>query len=196
MTEKIKNLVRVAVLSFIFSAAIGSALANWSPPAGTPPFNNIPPPINVGAATQEKAGNLFLGNWLIAKKAQTTSSTVSGDNGKVLTTKDYVDARLLACVTGSLYNSGSGMKKNITDQINTSGNTWSGVFSEDQYNGGEDEWGQSCKTGWARTGCNIMSFNYGDNTDADLVSRNNGCFSDDEEYDNFGTIYTTCCRIE
>ncbi len=104
MTEKIKNLVRVAVLSFIFSAAIGSALANWAPPAGTPPFNNIPPPINVGAATQEKAGNLFLDNWLIAKKAQTISSTVLSDNGKVLTTKDYVDMRINSIKTfGGIY---------------------------------------------------------------------------------------------
>ncbi len=94
MAEKIKNLVRIAVLSLIFSAAIGSALANWSPPAGTPPFNNIPPPINVGAATQEKAGNLFLGNWLIAKKAQVVSPTVSGDNRLVLATKGYVDDRV------------------------------------------------------------------------------------------------------
>jgi hypothetical protein len=103
MKEKIANTFRLVVLALLLSTAIGYSLADWAPPTGAPPFNNTPPPINVGAATQEKVGNLFLDNWLVAKKARTqstigvagcipsSSSDPTCDSEKTLTTKDYVD---------------------------------------------------------------------------------------------------------
>ena len=85
--------VHIVILSFIFATTIGYSFADWAPPAGSPPSNNTPPPINVGGETQEKSGNRILGNWLIAKKAQ-TQSTVAGDSGTTLVTKDYVDGKI------------------------------------------------------------------------------------------------------
>jgi hypothetical protein len=88
--EKIINTLRIIVLAIILSATIGYSLADWAPPTSAPPFNNTPPPINVGSASQTRTGNLFLENWLFAKKAQTQSTEVN-DVGTVLATKDYVD---------------------------------------------------------------------------------------------------------
>jgi hypothetical protein len=93
MKEKILNIARIVVLSFILSTAIGYSLADWAPPSGSPPNYNTPPPINVGPASQRRDGNLFLNNWLVAKKAE-TQSTAAGDSGTTLTTKDYVDGRI------------------------------------------------------------------------------------------------------
>ncbi len=52
------------ILSYIAATAfsiivIGTALA-FTEPTGTPPTNNVPAPLNVGAGTQEKAGGLVM----------------------------------------------------------------------------------------------------------------------------------------
>jgi hypothetical protein len=93
--KKTAGILRIVVLSFILSATIGYSLADWVAPAGGPPSNNVPPPINVGAASQVRDGNLFLNNWLIAKKAQ-TQSTVDADSGTTVVTKDYLTAKINA----------------------------------------------------------------------------------------------------
>jgi len=90
---KMSPTFRIIILSFIFSTTIGYSLADWAPPSGTPPTNNVPPPLNVGSASQVRDGNLFINNWLVANKAQ-TASTIATDGGNILTTKDYVDMRI------------------------------------------------------------------------------------------------------
>jgi hypothetical protein len=91
--HNLANALRVIVLSFILSTAIGYSLADWAPPSGSPPNYNTPPPINVGPASQMRDGILFINNNLFAAKAQ-TQSTVPGDIGTTLTTKDYVDRKV------------------------------------------------------------------------------------------------------
>lgn len=100
MKQKITNILRIVILSAIFSTAIGYSLADWTPPTGSPPFNNTPPPINAGGATQFKSGNFVLGNMLYAKKAE-TQSTVAADSGTTLTTKNYVDGQIAAATGGT-----------------------------------------------------------------------------------------------
>lgn len=77
MKEKILNIARIVVLSFILSTAIGYSLADWAPPpaCGAPPCGNTPPPINVGAAPQMRDGMLFISNRLFA------SAGIFGDVG-------------------------------------------------------------------------------------------------------------------
>ncbi len=104
MKQKTINILRIVILSAIFSTAIGYSFADWTPPppCGVPPCGNPPPPINAGAAMQFKSGNFVLGNMLYAKKAETQSTlgTVgctpgpACDSGKTLVTKDYVDGQL------------------------------------------------------------------------------------------------------
>ena len=96
--KKTAGILRIVILSFILSATIGYSLADWVAPAGGPPSNNIPPPVNVGSASQVRDGNLFLNNWLIAKKAR-TQSTVATDAETTLVTKDYIDNKTLTCKT-------------------------------------------------------------------------------------------------
>ena len=101
MKQKTINILRIVILSAIFSTAIGYSFADWTPPppCGVPPCGNPPPPINAGAAMQFKSGNFVLGNMLYAKKAE-TQSTVVADSGKTLTTKDYVDGQIAASSGG------------------------------------------------------------------------------------------------
>jgi hypothetical protein len=120
-TKTIIDFFRILILSLILSATIGYSLADWAPPTSAPPFNNTPPPINVGPASQTRDGNLFLNQRVFANKGIfggvtiggisdpvekldvfgnmratgkiRSASTVSGDIGTTVTTKDYVDAQ-------------------------------------------------------------------------------------------------------
>ncbi len=92
MKQKIADTFRIVILALILSTVIGYSFAAWVPPPTNPPFGNTPPPINVGPATQQKNGNLFLTGLFVANKAQTVS-TVASDSGTTLVTKDYVDGR-------------------------------------------------------------------------------------------------------
>ena len=89
-TKKTADLFHIIVLSAVLSATLGYALADWTPPTSNPPQGNPPPPINVGPVSQVREGALFINNWLTAAKAQ-TASTVAGDDGHVLVTKDYME---------------------------------------------------------------------------------------------------------
>lgn len=60
----------------------------WTGPTAAPPSENTPAPLNVSNVTQTKAGGLN-----ITQKV-TSASTIATDAGTVLTTKDYVDARI------------------------------------------------------------------------------------------------------
>lgn len=91
MKEKILNAARIIILSAVLASAIGYSLADWVPPSGAPPLGNVPPPINVGNATQVKEGMLMINNRLVAKKARGTDTIVAADPGDTLVTKDYVD---------------------------------------------------------------------------------------------------------
>lgn len=54
------SLTLIITLAIACSMLVGynALLAQWSPAPGTPPANNTPAPINVGAAYQQKAGDL------------------------------------------------------------------------------------------------------------------------------------------
>jgi hypothetical protein len=90
--NKKTEIFRIVILSFIFATTIGYSLADWVPPAGSPPSNNVPPPINVGAASQIKLGNLGVNNLTAAAKVY-SASTAAGDIGTTVVTKDYVDGK-------------------------------------------------------------------------------------------------------
>ena len=49
------TVIAVSLLSFAF-------VYGWSPPAGAPPGNDVPPPINVSSTLQVKDGPLFVSN--------------------------------------------------------------------------------------------------------------------------------------
>ena len=51
----------IIVLVVIFTANY-IVMAIWSEPAGSPPNNNVPAPINVGPMSQSKEGNLEVGS--------------------------------------------------------------------------------------------------------------------------------------
>jgi hypothetical protein len=91
--NKKTDIFRIVILSFIFATTIGYSLADWVPPAGSPPSNNVPPPINVGAASQIKLGNLGVNNITAAGNAY-SGAMGAGSIGSTLTTKDYVDGRI------------------------------------------------------------------------------------------------------
>jgi len=114
--KKTAGILRIVVLSFILSATIGYSLADWVAPVGGPPSNNIPPPINVGSASQVRDGNLFLNNWLVAKKVQ-TQSTVDSDSGTTVVTKDYlesyVDAHSIKGVVTYYHGNGQNFGKHL-----------------------------------------------------------------------------------
>ncbi len=60
-------------------------------------------------------------------------------------------------------------------------------------------WGLRCRDGWVNTGCSASIFGNAKETstgapyDSDIVQRDNGCFSDNDEFEN-QTLYVTCCR--
>jgi hypothetical protein len=83
MKEKILNTIRIVILSLILSTAIGYSLADWAPPTSAPPFNNTPPPINVGPASQTRDGNLFLNQRIFANKGIFSGVTIGGTSDPV-----------------------------------------------------------------------------------------------------------------
>lgn len=85
-------MLRIVILSLVLSGAIGYSFAAWVAPSGAPPSGNPPPPINVGSSSQVRDGNLYLNNYLVAKKIQ-TASTLQSDPDKTVVTKDYAVAR-------------------------------------------------------------------------------------------------------
>jgi len=60
------EIFRIIILSFIISTTAGYSFAKWVEPTGTPPYNNVPPPINSGPTTQTKNGTLMIADWLMA----------------------------------------------------------------------------------------------------------------------------------
>lgn len=40
---------------------LASNVYAWNPPTSTPPYNNTPPPINIGPESQQKDGGLGVG---------------------------------------------------------------------------------------------------------------------------------------
>jgi len=104
------EMLRVFSLSLVLSATIGYSFAAWTDPSSVAPDGNPPPPVNVGTATQQKAGNLFLGSGSIfgattgqfgniavatiaATGKVTSAPTLSTDSADTLATKGYVDAK-------------------------------------------------------------------------------------------------------
>lgn len=120
------------------------------------------------------------------------SEGTAGSNSRAVEVAVAAGGGPLQCVTGYINKSGT---KGVEDQINTSGNTWSDIFQEDPYIGGEDAWGLECKTGWARTGCAASELGSQGTMDGDLSMSGNGCKTDNEERAN-GTnlIQAVCCR--
>jgi len=49
----------ITVVAVLFASAL--VVYGWSAPAGPPPGNDVPPPINVGSSSQMKLGNLGIG---------------------------------------------------------------------------------------------------------------------------------------
>jgi len=126
MKTKLVDTLRILSLSIILSATIGYAIAAWVAPPQTPPGGSPPPPVNVGTATQQKDGNFFLGagstlgatlgefGSLILTGKATSATTVTGDSGTTLTTKDYVDS-LVGSGGGS--GSNSPIESNIVNNV-------------------------------------------------------------------------------
>ena len=57
---KIKVLLKSAFLVAILGLSL-VAIAVWTAPSGTPPNNNVPPPVNVGGTVQSKSGGFWAG---------------------------------------------------------------------------------------------------------------------------------------
>jgi len=124
MKTKLIDTLRMLSLSIVLSATIGCAVAAWVAPPQTPPSGSPPPPVNVGAATQQKDGNFFLGagstlgatlgkfGSLVLTGKATSATTVAGDSGATLTTKDYVDSLI-----GSGGGGGSGSNSPVESNI-------------------------------------------------------------------------------
>lgn len=86
--------LKVISLGIILGIGIQFAQA-WTNPGATPPGGNVAGPITTGAGNQVKSAGLGLtGNLVVGLKAF-SASTVAGDVGTTLVTKDYVDGRLL-----------------------------------------------------------------------------------------------------
>jgi hypothetical protein len=61
MSEKIQKLILLAIGVLAMSLAIGYFVFAWVEPTAPPPQGNVPAPINVGNASQTKAGRLGIG---------------------------------------------------------------------------------------------------------------------------------------
>ena len=58
-----KLIIAIIVIAFVFLAAW--AVSAFSEPVGSPPNSNVPAPINVGSATQNKMGDLESENFTV-----------------------------------------------------------------------------------------------------------------------------------
>jgi hypothetical protein len=58
-----KLIIAIIVIAFVFLAAW--AVSAFSEPVGSPPSSNVPAPINVGSATQNKMGDLESENFTV-----------------------------------------------------------------------------------------------------------------------------------
>lgn len=92
-----QSIKQVAVVSGLFLGAfvLSALAADWTPPTANPPSNNTPAPINVGTASQVKAGPFAVGqgtvaesglDFQVAKVAKLGALWVSGDAKIVGTT--------------------------------------------------------------------------------------------------------------
>lgn len=79
LTGKVVEWAKVISLGLILGLGI-QVTYSWVAPTQAPPGGNLDAPITVGAAAQTKTGKLR------------TASTVAGDPGTTLVTKDYVSA--------------------------------------------------------------------------------------------------------
>lgn len=61
MNEKILNFAKVSTLAVLLAFGI-TQVSSWTAPTAVPPNGNVYAPINVGNATQTKAGNLTVGS--------------------------------------------------------------------------------------------------------------------------------------
>lgn len=88
------------------SLILGTVTYAWTGPTDTAPNGNVPAPINVGTALQEKLGSLnIFGDLSIGQVSNPTASltirgkgyseqTLASDGGATLVTKDYVDEKV------------------------------------------------------------------------------------------------------
>lgn len=91
----------VIVASFVFVITIVNAANTWKGPISNPPNDNTDAPVNVGPDNQVKAGGLGVASLLVLGKA-ISASTVDGDLGGTLVTKDYLDSKLAGGGSGGV----------------------------------------------------------------------------------------------
>ena len=96
MNEKILNFAKISTLAVLLAFGI-TQVSSWTAPTAVPPDGNVSAPINVGNATQTKAGNLTVGSL-----TSNGDIDVTGDNLMNVATpiapadgvnKAYVDAQ-------------------------------------------------------------------------------------------------------
>jgi len=99
----------------------------------------------------------------------------------------------LACVTAKF----DGVDIQVVDAAGIDPETlaWNKVFAEDVHEGDDDLWGLSCKGNWANTGCNLTSPT-DESNDWDLYNQENGCRSDDPEFEDGMIMDVTCCKVK
>lgn len=61
MNEKVLNFAKISTLAVLLAFGI-TQVSSWTAPSGIAPDGNVAAPINVGNATQTKAGNLTAGS--------------------------------------------------------------------------------------------------------------------------------------
>ncbi len=148
-----------ASLAILFTAS--SVLAAWTgPPAGTPPANNVPAPVNVGTTNQVKDAGIALNN--LAVFGNTILTGVS---------PTYLNFGATALSTGYGFRDNSGKL-----EYKNSGGTWTGIAS------GVSQWTTSGTSIYYNSGkvgigtaspygpLTVVGGNYGDTTtdNADL----------------------------
>ncbi len=61
MNEKVLNFAKISTLAVLLAFGI-TQVSSWTAPTAVPPDGNVAAPINVGNATQTKAGNFTAGS--------------------------------------------------------------------------------------------------------------------------------------
>lgn len=144
------NSLKTLTLALILSIGIGYAYAAWAPPTAAPTSGNAEAPVNVGSATQIKAGGLGINGLLNVVGKVVVSGTIKvGDNSGTTATCDsttrgaikYDGADFFGCaasgwksltVTGGGPTGGGGSGSATYDQYKTTPETFivpSGVTS-------------------------------------------------------------------